>query len=217
MASNVGRVGVIDKALLVLGSLEQGPRSLAELVEESGLSRATAHRLAVALEGHGLVRRGPDGRFLLGYRLLSFGRAAASQIPLVDVAQPHLVRLRDETGESAQLYVRDGDERVCVAVAESQYGLRTIVSVGSRLTMERGSAANVLRGEVPAAASHASVEEREPGVASVSAAITGPGGEIVAAVSVSGPIDRTTRQPDLRYGPAVRAVAAAMSAELGAR
>ncbi len=211
MASNVGSVGVIDKCLLLLGLLEDGPRSLAELVEASQLSRATAHRLAVALEGHGMVRRRTDGRFVLGYRLLGLGEAAAAQIPLVEVAEAHLQDLRNKTGESAQLYVRDGEERVCIATVESGHGLRTMVSVGSRLTMERGSAAAVLRNEVSFGESHASVEEREPGVASVSSPVVGPDGAVVAAVSVSGPIERTTRQPDERYGVPVRAVAAAIS------
>jgi DNA-binding IclR family transcriptional regulator len=40
-----------------------------------------------------------------------------------------------------------------------------------------------------------SVGEREPGVASVSAPVRGPSGRVVAAVSISGPIERLSRQP----------------------
>lgn len=213
--AQISAVGVVDKALLVLDVVEGGPCSLAELVVGTGLSRATAHRLAVALEQHGLLRRRSDGRFALGYRLLSLGERAAAQIPLVEAAEPHLKALRDQTGESAQLYVRDGDERVCVLAAESAHGLRTIVSVGSRLTMAAGSAAAVLRGEAGPGTWVASVEERERGVASVSAAVTGPDGAVVAAVSVSGPVDRTTRDPSRRYGPAVAAAARAISQAAG--
>lgn len=209
-------VGVLDKSLAVLAAVEAGPCSLAELVGVTGISRATAHRLAVALEGHGLLRRRPDGRFALGYRLLSLGQRAADQIPLVEAAEPHLAALRDRTGESAQLYVRDGDERVCILAAESAHGLRTIVTVGSRLTMAAGSAAAVLRGEAPTDTWAASVEERERGVASVSAPVVGVDGTVVAAVSVSGPVERTTRDPAARYGPAVVEAAAAVSAALRA-
>jgi DNA-binding IclR family transcriptional regulator len=70
----------------------------------------------------------------------------------------------------------------------------------------------VLRGDTRPGTFVASVEERERGVASVSAAVTGPDGAVVAAVSVSGPIDRTTRDPGRRYGPAVVAAASAISA-----
>jgi DNA-binding IclR family transcriptional regulator len=58
------------------------------------------------------------------------------------------------------------------------------------------------------------VAERQPGVASVSAPVTDPSGRVVAAVSVSGPIDRTTRAPGRRYGAAVAEAAARISAHL---
>ena len=55
-----------------------------------------------------------------------------------------LAELRDQTGESAQLYVRDGDHRVCVAVAERPSGLRDTVPVGARLPLLAGSGGKVL-------------------------------------------------------------------------
>jgi DNA-binding IclR family transcriptional regulator len=206
-------VGTIDKGVRVLAAVEPGPRSLAELVEATDFSRATAHRLALALEAHGLLRRTADGRFALGLRLVGLGRAAAETLPLAEAAAPALAALRDETGESVQLYVREGDHRVCVASLESPHGLRTIVPMGASLPLDRGSAGHVLRGTAEAWVE--SIQERERGVASVSAPVHGPGGEVVAAVSVSGPIERTTRQPGERYGPAVRAAARAIESAAG--
>jgi DNA-binding IclR family transcriptional regulator len=206
---SVSGVGVLDKAFAVVDALEAGPLTLAGLVEASGLSRATAHRLAVALETHGMVRRTGDGRFALGPRL-----AGPS---LAERARPALERLRDETGESVQLYVRRGDRRLCVASLESPHGLRTIVAVGASLPLDVGSAGKVLRGDPDA---HRrgwaqSVEEREPGVASVSAPVRDAVGDVVAAVSVSGPIGRTTRSPGRRYATAVVAAARAVERALG--
>ena len=54
---------MLDKAISVLDALEAGPLPLGALVEATRLSRATAHRLAVALEVHDLVRRDDGGRF----------------------------------------------------------------------------------------------------------------------------------------------------------
>jgi DNA-binding IclR family transcriptional regulator len=201
---SVSRVGVLDKAIAVLDALESGPKPLAAVVTETGLSRATAHRLAVALEAHGLVRRDPEGRFCLGLRLIGLGHAAAEGIPGWLGARPALEWLRSETGESVQLFVRDGDERVCVESLEAPHELRTIVPVGARLPLDRGSGGRALRG--PAAGAEGWVEsiaERQPGVASVSAPVCDPSGRVVAAVSVSGPIDRITRSPGARYGAAV--------------
>ncbi len=194
-------MGVLDKAVSVLDALEAGPLALSGLVAATGLSRATAHRLATALEVHGLVDRDGDGRFRLGPRLAG--------VSLASVARPALERLRDVTGESVQLYVRRGDRRLCVSAIESPHGLRTIVPVGALLPLGLGSAGRILGGEpVPGGGWVESVEERQVGVASVSAPVRSAAGRLMAAVSVSGPLERTTRRPGRRYGTAVVAAAA---------
>jgi DNA-binding IclR family transcriptional regulator len=212
---SISGVGVLDKAVGVLRALRtQGPLGLAELQQATALPRATAHRLAVALEEHGLVRRDAGGRFCLGFELIALGRAAADSFPLGDLGRPLLVALRDETGESVQLFVREGDERRCVVSLQSPHGLRWIVPEGARLPLGIGSAGRVL---LPTAGRHAdgavveSVEEREAGVASVSAPVLSRDGAVIAAVSVSGPVERLTRQPAKRFGRAVSACAAALS------
>ena len=201
----VSGIGVLDKAISVLDVVERGPLTLGGLVEATGLSRATAHRLAVALEVHRLLRRDAAGRFTLGPRLTS--------VDLPALARPALETLRDTTGESAQLYVRRADRRLCVASLESPHGLRTIVPIGMALPLHVGSAGKVLRDDSDIKRGWAeSVEERERGVASVSAPVRDAQGAIVAAVSVSGPIERTTRSPGLRYAGPVLDAAAAIAA-----
>src|ERR671911_2151462 len=212
--NSISTVGVLDKAMVVLGALEGGPRSLAGLVEATGLSRATAHRLAVALEAHGLVRRDQEGRFTLGLRLIGLGHAAAEAVPGWLDARPALEWLREQTGESVPLFVRDGDERVCVESLEAPHELRTIVPVGARLPLDRGSGGRALSEPAPAPGWFESVAERQPGVASVSAPVHAPGGRVVAALSVSGPIERTTRRPGSRYGPLVAAAAGRVESRL---
>lgn len=204
----------------MLDALAEGPLSLSALVARTSMSRATAHRLASALVAHGLVRRDDDGRFALGMALVGLGRAAADQLPLATAAGPALAALRSETQESAQLYVVQGGQRVCVASLESPHGLRTIVPTGAVLPLDRGSAGRVLSaGWRPAAGRRwvASVEEREPGVASVSAPVCDAAGHVVAAVGISGPVGRTTRRPGPRYGPAVEVAAAAIEDAAGLR
>jgi DNA-binding IclR family transcriptional regulator len=228
-------VGVLDKAALVLGALEAGPQSLAGLVHATGLARPTAHRLALALEHHRLVARDLQGRFVLGPRLGELA-AAAGEDRLIAAAGPVLGWLRDTTGESAQLYRRQGNERICVAAAELPSGLRDTVPVGSALSMQAGSAAQVLlaweepdrlhRGLAGARFTAStlsalrrrgwaqSVGEREPGVASVSAPVRSPSGRVVAAVSVSGPIERLTRTPGRLHAASVVAAAQRLSEAL---
>ena len=113
---SVSGVGVLDKAVLVLSAVEGGAETLAELTARTGLSRATAHRLAVALEVHRLLGRDSQGRWRIGSRVAQLAGGDAGDL-LIAQAPPVLTRLRDATGESAQLYRRQGDARVCVAAA----------------------------------------------------------------------------------------------------
>lgn len=207
-------IGVLDKTVAILDAVGDGPATLRDLVDRTGISRATAHRLAQGMEVVGLLRRDRQGEYRLGVRLIGLGRMAADAYPLATVAVPVLRTLRDATGESTQLYVVDGDERLCVAAVDSTNELRTIVGVGSRLPMGVGSAARALTADTNGY--FESVAERAPGVASVSAPVRRDG-EVVAAVSVSGPIDRTTEQPGKLFGNDVVDAAAAIEAALDAR
>ena len=185
------RVGVLDKSVALLSALELGPLSLAELAEATGLPKPTAHRLALALVGHGLVHREESGLFELGPRISELASAMG---------------------------------------ADRTQGLRDTVPVGAVLTMAAGSAAQVLQAwqiepRGPAAAFSArtladvrrrgyahSIAEREPGVASVSAPVHGATGTVIAALSVSGPVERLGPSQALRLGPLVISAATDLSA-----
>jgi DNA-binding IclR family transcriptional regulator len=227
-------IGVIDKAAAILAAVARQPMSLAELVDATAIPRATAHRLATALNAHRLLARDADGRFIPGSRLAEL--AAAVPDPLVLAAAPVLAWVRDVTGESAQLYRIDGGDRLCIAAAERASGLRTTVPVGARLPLTAGSGAQVLcawrtdagLSEVLAEAQFnsrtlaearrrgwaQSVAQREAGVASVSAPVRNQAGEVIAALSISGPIERIGRNPGLTAGPVLVQGAQRISAAL---
>ena len=227
-------IGVLDKAVGVLRATAAEPCGLAELCERTGLPRATAHRLAVGLEVHGLLHRGADGRWRPGPALAEL--AAGGVDPLLEAAGAVLPRLRDITGESVQLYRRDGIHRICIASAEPTSGLRDTVPVGTRLPMTAGSGAKVLAAWAEPAVQRAvlteaafgdrvlvdvrrrgwaqSVAERESGVASVSAPVRDGTGQVVAAVSVSGPVERIGRRPGVRWAADLLAAAEALQHRL---
>jgi DNA-binding IclR family transcriptional regulator len=225
-------VGVLDKAVAVLAFLaEGGSASLAEVVEGTGLPRPTAYRLLSALEAHHLVGRW-DGRYSLGLRLLGWGNRAVG-LDLTAAARPVLAALSNETGESTQLYVREGDSRVCVASVErAGGGLRDTVPVGAVLPLGRGSGGKVLLawaedeerlsgmdaaelGGIRSQGWAESVAEREVGVASVSAPVFGPEGRLKAAVCASGPISRLGERPGERLAKPVVVAARGIEGALG--
>ena len=221
-------VGVLDKAVGILEAVSLQPRSLADLVAATGLPRPTAHRLAQALEVHGLLERDADGRYTLGHTLT---RWSAEADPFQDRSDNAVRQLRDATGLSAQVYRRVGTQRQCIAAAEPAAGLRDTVPVGSLLTMKAGSAAQVLTAWLPGPEQEAllsdasfgspdlqrvrrrgwahSLGQREAGVGSISMPVSDADGQVIAAVSISGPLDRLQR-PTAAQRAALAAAASAL-------
>ncbi|MGW0158087.1 IclR family transcriptional regulator [Mycobacterium sp. NPDC003323] len=227
-------IGVLDKAVGVLHTVAESPCGLAELCERTGLPRATAHRLAAGLEVHRLLARDNEGRWRLGPALTEL--AGQVNDPLLAAGATVLPRLRELTGESVQLYRREGNSRVCVASLEPPVGLRDTVPVGTRLPMTAGSGAKVLLAYSDTATQQAilpaakftertlaevrkrgwaqSAAERETGVASVSAPVRDGRGAVIAAISVSGPIDRMGRRPGARWAADLLAASEALTRRL---
>jgi DNA-binding IclR family transcriptional regulator len=197
----VSGVGVLDKAMFLLNLVEyHQPVGFQQLTEAVGFPRTTTHRLVAALETHGFLSRDERGQLITGSR---FATASLSQI-----ATPILNQLSRDTGESTQLFVRRGLQRLVIVSIESSEELRTMVPVGALLTAERGSAGRLLLGDEEAlrAGWVQSVGERAAGIASVSAPVY-DGGLVVAAVCLSGPVERLGADPGRRYAEQVVAAA----------
>jgi DNA-binding IclR family transcriptional regulator len=203
-------VGVLDKFVFILEFLvERGTADLNEIVKETKIARSTAHRLLTAMEGHHLVTKNNAG-YLLGSRLTGWGEVSYTK-SLVELAKPKLVSLTEITGESSQLYVREGDKRICIASVEPKIGLTNAVPVGSVFPLEAGSAGKVFivwgtlntenkdYNSIRKQGWVESVAEREKGVSSVSAPILSKSGVIKASVSVSGPISRMGIEPSKNF------------------
>lgn len=222
-------VGVIDKAMTIMAALESGPADLTTLVAATGIPRPTLHRIAAALIHHRLLTKDERSRYVLGHRIGELAAAMGGDDPLAVVAPDTLRWLAEMTGESTQVYRRQGDLRLCVATAERPVGFRDTIPIGSRFSMKAGSAAQVflawedhdemvsgLDGAVFSASTLAQVRrqgwaqtvaEREDGLGSVSAPIRAANGKVVAAVSMSGPVDRITRHPGKLHATSVVAAA----------
>jgi DNA-binding IclR family transcriptional regulator len=211
---SVSGVGVLDKAFVVLNALVARPLSLTEVIEATNIPRATSHRLLTALEHHGAVRKNNEGLYCVGPTFAGLGRAATVQFPFLERARDVATDLRDKTGESVQVFVPETDGRRCVVSLESPNGLRWIVPEGSLFPLTRGSAGKVLRGaKLSPAGWVESVEERVKGVASVSAPVFDAHG-IIAAVSISGPLERMSHKPGAKFGALVARGAADLTAFL---
>lgn len=225
-------IKVIDRAVTILLAVAEQPRTLAELTTATGLPRATAHRLAAALETHHLLRRNTAGQWIIGTVLTTLG--AAHTTSLINAAIPLMDELVATTGESVQLYQLAGTTRVCIAAREPAAGLHNTVPVGTRLPLTAGSAAkiflayaaptlieNVLGEDSPLSQTDIdtvraqgwseSIAEREIGLASLSAPVLNADGQLVAALSISGPAQRLSPSPGALWAKQLTEAAASLS------
>ncbi len=234
-----------DRALAILLSFGEGRRDLgvSELAEELGLHKSTVSRLFATLRARGLVSRVGD-RFAPGPELARLG--ALASLDLVALARPTLERLAEETGEAVNLAVRDRDQALNVVQMETAHllgitdwtgrGLPMHVTANGKALLAFGDAAlpaalealtprsivepELLEtdlAEVRRRGYATSLEELEVGLIAVAAPVFDAAGRCVAAVSVSGPVFRLTRQRASEIGERCAAAAAEVSAALGHR
>ena len=123
----------LDRGLAVIRafSADQPSLTLSEVARSTGLSRASARRFLHTLVMLGYVAT--DGReFRLRPRLLELGYAYLSGLRLPDLAEPHLRKLADETGESSSVAVLDGADIVYVARVAVYRIMSAAIGVGTR-------------------------------------------------------------------------------------
>lgn len=115
-------MGVLEKgmALLNIFSVRAAPMTFGELLRESGLPKATLHRILSTLSRERLVRYDAHTRsYQLGFRLLELAHEVWSNFDLRLAAQDKLTALRDQLRETVQLAVLDGEQLVLIASEEA--------------------------------------------------------------------------------------------------
>lgn len=129
----LARVQSIERAMDLLETMADagGELGLSELAQQSGLPLPTIHRLLRTMVHRGYARQLPSRRYALGPRLMFLGDVA-SQMMRVWV-RPHLSRLVEHTGETANMALLEGDEVVYVAQVPSRNSMRMFTEVGRRV------------------------------------------------------------------------------------
>ncbi|OEC95096.1 IclR family transcriptional regulator [Rhizobium sp. YK2] len=143
------RIPVIEQMVEVFALLERTPEgaTIRDVVKAVKLSRTTVYRMLNTLSAHDFVHRSPAGSYTLGRRLLTLAAHVAPNVASYDllaIAQPHLNRISELTGEGSKLTVPSGDSVLVVAAAQGhgQYALTAVA--GQRLPFHAGAAGKVL-------------------------------------------------------------------------
>lgn len=130
------------KQILASFTIERPELTLQQITRATGLPQSTCQRLVQNLVREGFLDRDED-RYRVGLGLVQRAAPGTFGLDLVRLTRPVLQRLRDETGETAILYVRDGAYRTVIALAESHHPVIRLFVVGMVMPLHAGSAGKV--------------------------------------------------------------------------
>ncbi len=148
----MSEVGVLDKVMAILHTFRDGSTRLQPptVAQQLGFAPPTAYRLMKSMAEHGLLDHDTDG-YRLGMTLLNLGARVADGLDLAQMARRHLVKLRDDTAENAELHLRHGAMRVPIEVMTSPQNLRPMGQVGVPWPLHGGASSKVLLAWLPEA------------------------------------------------------------------
>lgn len=210
----------LERGLDVLDCFCQGVTrlSLTEIAAKTGLNPSTAFRILATLENRSYISRNAETKkYQLGSQVLRLLSPSMESFDLRSVAAPYLRQLYDQSNESVSLYVVLDGHRVCLDRIETTHPLRRVIHIGDRLPLTRGAAGKVLLAWMPDVKKEASkiprssissaelekikqqhfsvsIGEREEGVVAIATPVFDANGEVVAALSMSGPTVRFTSE-----------------------
>jgi DNA-binding IclR family transcriptional regulator len=205
-ASSTGTVFSITKALKLLEAFggDDSFLTLAELSKRTGVNKTTALRIARTLADKNYLVQKDDGSWRLGRAVGWLGACYQATFDVHEIVEPVLRELSIKTGESASFYVREGNQRTCLARVDGSQTIRHHVRVGIGLPLNLGSPGRVIlafSGEpgqpyelIRKQGFHLSMGEREPEVSSVSAPIFGLDWKLLGSICISGPTSRLTQK-----------------------
>ncbi|MGE4527304.1 MAG: IclR family transcriptional regulator [Rhodospirillaceae bacterium] len=206
----------VAKAFEIIESFEKAGKrhlTISELSEITDISISTAYRMASSLVHLGYLNRNePDKTYSLGWkfvRLLSTMSDIVESL-LINRGGIFVKRLSERFNENASLYVRLADQRLCLFRVEGSQEVRNVVKAGSINVLVSGSPGKVLLAHLPeetwgqyfdpadtalaetlrtirAQGYATTVAEITAGASSISAPVFDERGEVIAALTLSGP------------------------------
>lgn len=220
-------VAAVNRALSILMAFENSVEgmSLAELSTATGLYHSTILRLCDSLLHFGFLVRLEDGRFKLGSTPFFLGMLYQESFRLWDHAAPVLRELVRVTKETAAIYIRDGDERVCLHRMTQPRSVLMHVREGERVELHKGAAGKIMlafAGEpgpefdaIRKAHYALSLAERRSESIGLACPVFGVRQKLICSLSLGMPLFRLNRQVFESSLPLVMQAAADLTRRLG--
>jgi DNA-binding IclR family transcriptional regulator len=195
-----GGVAAVERALSIIAAFvgSTWPLGLADISRITGLYKSTVLRLLVSLEKNTYVVRLPDGRYSLGAMAFRLGHAYEQRSGLQAHLLPILEDLVAQGCESPSFHIwHSAEQRLCLMRVDSHHSTLDRVRAGDLLPLRLGAAGRVLVANTPPGPPEGNLVipafgERDPACAGVACPVFGPGGSLVGALSLSGPMERFT-------------------------
>lgn len=226
----------IDRAaqLLIAVADSAAPIGVGELAEATDLPKSTVSRLVAALERHALVQRdGVRGPLRPGPVMMRLARRGVGDRDLTGLSSDALRHLAEASAETINLAVPTPLGVEHLSQVDSGHFIGSTNWIGRRVPHETTAVGKVFLafGAVRVAEGHAglvpeleavrvlgyatAIGELEPGLAAMAAPVRAGAGDVVAALSISGPETRLTRERIADLAPVLLHEAATVSARLG--
>lgn len=245
MEGDVPIIRSLQRGIDILNSFTKDKQqmTLTEIAKDVNLTKSTTSRLLHTLEHNDFIEKDAStSKYRLGRQAYFIGHSASASMELKTIAEPVMKRLRDQTNETVNLYIRDDDARVCIQQFESRQSVRHMIKIGQQLPLSVGAGGKMLlsaeassyQQKVIAAEALAeeqnlkeelalikqlnysvSIDERETGTAAASAGIYNRSGKLLAALSVSGPSQRFHPENDGKLKDTIQKSAEEISVRLG--
>lgn len=195
-------VAVLDRAFAILNAFgpTDGRLTLTELSRRTGLYKSTVLRLLSALEHGGFIRKLTDGQYAIGHQPLRLATLYQRSFQVGPVIEPVLEQLSRDLGETASFYVRQGEHRLVLYRVEPSRSVRVSIRVGEEFAIDKGASGKVLLAftepldpswnDVREQLWAVSYGERDPETVSASVPVFDAAGQLVGALTLSGPKGR---------------------------
>ncbi|MBM7773571.1 DNA-binding IclR family transcriptional regulator [Actinokineospora baliensis] len=134
----------LDRALVLLDALAEGPRTLDQLAEHAGVHKTTVLRLLRTLESRRFVQRDGARHYRLGTALFDLANRSLDSRDVRRCAEPALRELNELTGHTVHLASYEGGEVVYIDKYESRHQVRMYSRVGKRAALHCTAVAKVL-------------------------------------------------------------------------
>lgn len=222
----------IERGIEILKLLEAGPLGVTELANATALPKTTVHRLLKTFEAHHWVEFNGAKKYQLSWGILPMAKSFLMSLDVRAIAQPYMVAIRNQLQQSVNLFLAQGDYRICIERVAADKPLRHDIKIGTVYPIFKGAAGKILGAYMAdfkdtdmSAAESAQIRHdgfvvtrgnRVPDAASIAVPIFSFGNKLEAVMTISGPIGDYPEERVKEYLAVMIALGQAISKQMGA-